>query len=333
MGTTKESKALDINTLDLNSYDFIIVAFSGGKDSTACFLHLLDAGVPLSKIELWHHAIDGKEGSTLMDWPATPAYCKAFAKTFNVKYYESWKTGGFEQEMLRNGTSTATKKFEDVNGNIIECGGKGPVGTRLKFPQVSPDLSVRWCSAYLKIDVCTCAINHQDRFLNKKTLVVSGERAEESKARAGYNAFEKDYTFRDGRVKRTVHRWRPIHSWSESEVWAIIEKYKVQPHPAYRLGWSRLSCMACIFGSNDQWASIQAIAPGKFNKIAQYENLFGVTIKRKDNVAEVARKGKAYTDMDPEIIQEGLSTSYPGSIIVEDWTIPRGAYGDGAGPS
>lgn len=31
---------------DLNSYDYIVVAFSGGKDSTACVLHLLqeDAG-------------------------------------------------------------------------------------------------------------------------------------------------------------------------------------------------------------------------------------------------------------------------------------------------
>jgi hypothetical protein len=27
------------------------------------------------------------------------------------------------------------------------------LGTRLKFPQVSADLNVRWCSAYLKIDV------------------------------------------------------------------------------------------------------------------------------------------------------------------------------------
>lgn len=38
-------------TFNLHSYDKYIVSFSGGKDSTACFLYLLDNGVPLQKNE------------------------------------------------------------------------------------------------------------------------------------------------------------------------------------------------------------------------------------------------------------------------------------------
>ena len=34
---------------DLASYDRIIVAFSGGKDSIACLLTLIEAGVPASR--------------------------------------------------------------------------------------------------------------------------------------------------------------------------------------------------------------------------------------------------------------------------------------------
>lgn len=49
---------------DLATYDHIIVAFSGGKDSWACLLHLLDLDVERKKIELWHHLVDGREGST-----------------------------------------------------------------------------------------------------------------------------------------------------------------------------------------------------------------------------------------------------------------------------
>lgn len=330
---TKAEKALDVTTLDINSYDYYVVAFSGGKDSTACFLHLLDLGIPKDKIELWHHAIDGKEGSTLMDWPVTPDYCRQFAKTFEVKYYESWKVGGFEREMLRQDTPTAPKKFEDPSGNIIECGGDGPKGTRLKFPQISPDLSVRWCSAYLKIDVCTCAINHQKRFEGKRTLVISGERAEESKARAGYNIFEKDNCHRDGRIHRIVHHWRPIQLWKEKEIWDILEKYKVNPHPAYRLGWARLSCMSCIFGSKNQWASVRKIAPDHFNRIAAYESQFGVTIKRKDTVTQVADSGKPYENMDLDTISLGLSRNYSDQIFVENWKLPSGAFGESAGPS
>jgi tRNA(Ile)-lysidine synthase TilS/MesJ len=47
---------------DLDSYDFILIMMSGGKDSLACLLNLIEAGVPLSKIEMWHHSVDGRGG-------------------------------------------------------------------------------------------------------------------------------------------------------------------------------------------------------------------------------------------------------------------------------
>jgi len=51
---------------DLLSYDHYIVMFSGGKDSAALYLALRDTGVPNTKIELWHHEIDGREGASLV---------------------------------------------------------------------------------------------------------------------------------------------------------------------------------------------------------------------------------------------------------------------------
>ena len=87
--------------MDIDLYDTIIVAFSGGKDSMACVLDLLHRGVSKDKIELWHHDVDGREGSKLMDWPVTRDYCNKFAKAMGLKLYYSWKVGGFEREMLR----------------------------------------------------------------------------------------------------------------------------------------------------------------------------------------------------------------------------------------
>jgi 3'-phosphoadenosine 5'-phosphosulfate sulfotransferase (PAPS reductase)/FAD synthetase len=231
--------------IDFSEYGKIIVAFSTGKDSLACFLHLLDKGVPKSKIELWHHNIDGCEGSTLMDWPITPGYGEAIARTFGVPIYYSWKVGGFEREMLRENSLTAPTKFETPFDGVCQIGGtRGKKNTRKKFPQVSANLSVRWCSAYLKIDVCASAIRNQARFDHSKTLIVSGERAEESKSRANYNVFEPDRSDnRCGRSQRHVDRYRPVHKWPERRVWDIIEKYKVIPHPAYILGWGRVSCL------------------------------------------------------------------------------------------
>ena len=59
---TPHSKEIYLEKLlPLEEYDKIIVLFSGGKDSLACVLHLLELGVPREKIELWHHDIDGGE--------------------------------------------------------------------------------------------------------------------------------------------------------------------------------------------------------------------------------------------------------------------------------
>jgi hypothetical protein len=49
-----------LSTFDIHIYDYYLVMFSGGKDSTARFLRLLGIGIPLHKIELWHQLIDGK---------------------------------------------------------------------------------------------------------------------------------------------------------------------------------------------------------------------------------------------------------------------------------
>ena len=325
--------------MKLESYDYYIVAISGGKDSIACLLYLLSSGVQAKKIELWHHLIDGREGSNLMDWPVTEDYVKKFAKTFGIKLFFSWKQGGFEREMLRDNQKTAPTIFQAPdNDNIIECscgGTRGRESTRRKFPQVTANLSQRWCSAYLKIDVCTAAINNQKRFLNKRTLVITGERAEESAARSKYKVFEPDRSDnRNGkRVKRHVDHWRPLHLWDEKQVWKIIEKFKVNPHPAYRLGWGRLSCISCIFGSKNQWATLNKIAPGRFRRIGAYEKEFGMTIHRSKSVYDQIVEGSPYPDLDPAIVSEGLGTTFNNDIILKKWELPAGAFGENAGPT
>jgi 3'-phosphoadenosine 5'-phosphosulfate sulfotransferase (PAPS reductase)/FAD synthetase len=328
---------------DLASYDVVIVAFSGGKDSLACLLHLFDAGVPREKIELWHHDVDGREGSTLMDWPCTRDYCRKVAEALGVRLYFSWKEGGFEREMCRDGTATSKICFEvpDWPGGktVASAGGNGPPGTRKKFPQVSPDLSVRWCSAYLKIDVGAAALRNQPRFAGKRTLFVTGERAEESSGRAKYKAVEPHRSdLRAGKARRLVDQWRPVHAWREREVWEIIKKYRVVPHPAYVLGWGRVSCAACIFGSKDQFASLRAVNPTQFEQVAEYEARWGLTIKRKGSLRVLADSGTPYGTLEknPDAVRAALSKEYTGSAVLletESWSLPAGAFGESCGPT
>jgi len=321
---------------DISFYDKFVVAFSGGKDSLACVLHLLELGVPKDRIELWHHEIDGREGSNLMDWASTPAYCRKVAKELGISYFSSWKEGGFEREMLRDNQPTAPTHFETPGGAVLTAGGvSGKLGTRLKFPQTSADLSVRWCSAYLKIDVFCIALRNQSRFAGLKTLVLSGERAQESSCRAKYKPFESHRTdARDGKSQRHVDAWRPVHQWSEADVWAIIQRFKIAPHCGYRLGFGRLSCARCIFGSPNQWASARVVCPSAVAKIASYEKQFGITIDRKLDVQAKADKGTPYpATANQALIDEANDPNWDGPVFVDDWQMPAGAFGENTGPT
>ncbi len=328
-------------------YDKYIVAFSGGKDSIACFLHLLESGVPAEKIELWHHLIDG-DGEVFMDWEITEDYCRKFAAAFSVPIYFSWRVGGFIGEMMRQDAPTGAVVFEDGNGQRQTVGGQSnSLGTRLRFPQVSPDLRVRWCSSYLKIMVMGMAIRNQARFNSIRTLVISGERGEESPARAKYAVFGPHETHLAAPAqsiglfpadapplsKRHVDRWRPIRDWKEAEVWAIIQRWGVRPHPAYELGWGRVSCKFCIFGNANQFASAAVASPEIAEKIAGLETGFGCTIKRKGTIRELIAKGQAYA-MSSQGIALATSFTYSEAIRISpaDWKLPPGAFGDGCGP-
>ncbi|MDU7519864.1 MAG: phosphoadenosine phosphosulfate reductase family protein [Roseomonas mucosa] len=322
---------------NLRSYDHVVLFTSGGKDATACLLDLLERGVDPARIELHHHEVDGR-GPAFMDWPVTGAYVAAQAAAFGLPLFRSWRTGGFEREMLRQDAPTAPILFETPHG-LMRARGAGPRNTRLLFPQTSADLSVRWCSAALKIGVGAASVAGQDRFLGRRTLVVTGERAQESAARARYAAFEPHRTdTRDGsRRPRHVDHWRPVHGWDEGRVWDTLQRHGVRPHPAYELGWSRLSCMACIFGSAAQWATIRLIAPALFERIAAYEERFGRTIQRARSIRALADLGRPYPVAltRPDLVALALGETWALPIIglPSAWTLPAGAFGEAAGPT
>lgn len=322
---------------DIHSYDKYIVTFSGGKDSTACFLYLLDQGIPVEKIELWHQDIDGREGA-FFDWEITPDYCRQFAKAFDVPIYFQWKAGGFKREMLRSNSLTAPILFENTDGTISSVGGTGgKLNTRMKFPQLSPDLSVRWCSGYLKIDVCSAAIRNQERFKNIRTLVLSGERGEESPQRAKYNILEPDRAdLRNGKLyTRHVDRFRPLRDKSEQYIWNRIKRYRIRVHPCYYMGWSRCSCKWCIFGNKDQFASAHIVSPDTLDILADYEDIFKCTIKRNIDIRSLAISGTPYKWISEELIKLVTSKDYTLSILLspgEEWILPPGAFGESCGP-
>lgn len=305
--------------VEVSNYDHIVIMLSGGKDSIACFLKIwgeLKVLGQLEKLECWHHLVDGQEGSNLMDWACTRAYCQALCDAFNVPLYFSWLEGGFERELTRDNAPKARTWFETPDG-LQSAGGNGKPNTRRKFPQLSANLSVRWCSSYLKIDVASIALNNQERFQHRRTLVVTGERAEEGGGRANYLDFEPH---RSHSKTRHIDHWRPVHQWKEADIWKIITEYHINPHPAYRLGLSRTSCQFCIFNNKDHWSMMNTIDPQRIDRLIAYEQEFGVTIHRSLSIEQQIISG---TSFKPALVDvtSALANNWNKSIILSAETV------------
>ncbi len=323
--------------LPLDQYDHILVSFSGGKDSLASLLNLLEQGVSPDRIQLWHQCVDGEFGvdPPFADWPCTESYVREVGKALGIRVLFQWRLGGFHGELLKQDAQSQAVRFDRQDGSIGQAGGiKDKLSTRLKFPQASGNLAVRWCSAVLKIDCFALALNNEPAFKNGSILVVTGERREESANRASYAENEPH---RCDCQRRRVDAWRSVIDWSEEEVWQIMERWRINPHPAYRLGFPRVSCMTCIFGGADQWASVRTISPDRFANIAAYEREFGCTIKQGMTVEQLADRGTPYPACDnAALVALAMSSDYPANQVFvpepEPWQLPGGAYKRGGGP-
>jgi phosphoadenosine phosphosulfate reductase len=97
----------------------------------------------------------------------------------------------------------------------------------IRKKKLLPTRMKRFCCYYLK------------ELGGKGRVVVVGTRAEESPRRKIQKLFE--------RSQRDRKKWflRPIHFWSEEEVWTYIRNYKMPYCKLYDEGYNRIGCILC----------------------------------------------------------------------------------------
>ena len=380
--------------LPLEEYDLIVVLISGGKDSVACYLKLIELGVPKEKIEFWHHDIDGGHPTRRMDWKCTQNYVKALADAEGVKLRVSYRVNGFFGELYRIGASEPIEWIDPDTGEIRQCKLSSnylkckelkeqateemeellkQYGYRMKFPAKTGDLSRRWCSAYLKICVADTVVSNLDRLgeleelggkrhkfpakggthsgrwcsgnlkaavqdsvtanleetkHDKKILIVSGERRGESAGRSKYNEMEIHRTNATAKAHRVVHQWRCCIDYSEKDVWELLKRHNINPHPCYRVGWNRCSCMMCIFSTPRLFAGVKELFPDDYASLRHDEEVLGFTLDNKKNLDEfIGDTPSCVCWSDKKAIHSILTGEFgTEDIYTENWNYPVGAF-------
>ena len=315
---------------EFDHYDKIIISYSGGKDSTACALLMKEYGIPAHKVWLWHQSIDGRlhTEKKFFDWPSTEGYVSKFSEYTGMALDFQWRHYGFYGELHRENelTENVSYTFGNTLTTLKTTGGKET--TRLKWPAKTASLKTRWCSAYLKIDVAARALSNHPALKNKRILFITGERRQESSARSKYQEAE---LHRTNSKTRLVHHWRPVIDLSERDIWDAMEKHRIQPHPAYYLGFPRLSCRSCIFYSKDHWATLNKVAPEVTKMIIEKEQEFGFTLDNKFTLDELIRQGESLLKDENREFINLANNPYIENILTNNWILPAGAFGSGGG--
>ena len=106
----------------------------------------------------------------------------------------------------------------------------------------TPSDTHRWCCSVMKTAPLYRSLK-VDGNKQAKVLTFDGVRAEESTRRSGYS--------RIGKGKHIfTYNAHPILQWNAVEIFLYMMIHNLPNNPAYRLGFSRVGCVICPFGSD-----------------------------------------------------------------------------------
>lgn len=230
----------------INSNALFVANHSGGKDSQACLIALLEAGVPASQIIVVHASLGA------MEWAGAQEKAQEHALAHNLPFL----------------VAKANKSLLDMVERRYE--------SRPGVPSW-PSASTRQCTSDLKRDPITKVVR---AYANEHgySIVVNclGIRAQESSSRAKRPVFSRNE--RNSTQARSWYEWLPIHDLKVEQVFASIKASGQELHHAYAMGNERLSCVFCIMGSASDCQNGAQYNPQLFKQYVAMEQKTGYTM-------------------------------------------------------
>ena len=188
----------------------VAINHSGGKDSQAMTIRLVEAGIPLDQLLIVHATLGDVE------WPGTISHIQK--TTFGLPLVIARPRRSFFGMVRARGMFPSPRYRQCTSDQK-----RGPIERELRrYLAANPRFAGRIVSAM-------------------------GMRAEESAARRSRPVFRRNE--RNSVAGRTWIDWLPIHDLRRQEVFDTIAAAGQEPHWAYGAGMSRLSCSFCIMSS------------------------------------------------------------------------------------
>jgi len=144
-----------------------------------------------------------------------------------------------------------------------------------------PSGLARFCTSMLKTAPCSKFIKEYcEKNGIKRAINAMGIRAEESLARSKKVPFKKSKLTH---IKKglEVYEWYPIFDFDLNQVWTQIRLAKQVPHEVYSKGFSRLSCVFCVFGRIEEHKKAATMKPELYQKMVALEADLGKSIRLK----------------------------------------------------
>lgn len=247
--------------------DNVILSCSGGKDSTAAGLHLIERGIPFETI----FCDTGWEAPETYDylrevlprtlgpirWLRVPT---PWPERVALHLLRASEMPRAEVEAAERAEAARLAVICEDRAQAIErvIGVPNSAMVRIALRKaVMPARKVRWCTQELKARPARAFFDA----LDYEPINVVGIRAEESEKRAAMPERERDKEMR-------VEVWRPLIRWTLQDVIDIHHRHGLRPNPLYLGSAVRVGCFPCVFSRKEE---IRDLPPARVAGIRMLE--------------------------------------------------------------
>ncbi|MBG9756070.1 phosphoadenosine phosphosulfate reductase family protein [Lysinibacillus sphaericus] len=243
-----------------------IISISGGKDSTALWLYAIERGVEVTTV----FADTGHEHPKTYEYieylqkkigPITVVKADFRVQILRKREYiqTKWREQGITEDVIQE----ALEVLQPTGTPFLDlCLWKG------RFPSTKAP----FCTQELKIRPIMEKVYIPNFEQGKQIVSWQGIRADESKKRSKMPERED--------TPEGFEIYRPLIKWTVEDVFAMHNKYGIEPNPLYKEGMNRVGCMPCINSNKWEIYEIARRYPEVIERISLWEKIIAKASKR-----------------------------------------------------